>query len=386
MKKKTSILGIITIAILAFQCSVQAAMIPAAPKLSANSYVLMDFETGAVLAESDADRQVEPASITKLMTAYVVFTELKEGHYKLEDMVTISEKAWREPGSRMFVEVNTQVSVENLIKGMVIQSGNDASVALAEFTAGSEDGFASLMNQYAQQLGMKNSHFANATGLPQEGHLVTAKDVGLLARAIIHDYPEYYPWFSVKEFTYNDIKQNNRNTLLWRNQGVDGLKTGHTSLAGYCLATSAVRGNQRLISVVMGSKSEKSRANDAMALLSHGFRFFETHKLYEAGQQLATTKVWKGTTDQLLLGTQQELVIVIPKGSFKELNAQIKYADQIIAPVEKGQKMGEASIQLEGKEIANIPVFALETVGEGGWWQRMKDSVYLWFESDDEAK
>ena len=383
VNKKLGSISILVTSLLVAGLLQAAVLIPAAPQVSAKSYVLLDFETGTVLASQDVDREVDPASITKMMTAYVVFTELKSGVFKLEDMVTISEKAWREPGSRMFIEVNTQVSVEDLIKGMVIQSGNDASVALAEYTAGSEDGFATLMNQYAQELKLTHSHFTNATGLPAEGHYVSAHDMALLSVALIRDFPEYYPWFAEKEFTYNNIKQSNRNTLLWQNQGVDGLKTGHTNDAGYCLVASAVRGKQRLISVVMGSSSEKARAADAMTMLGYGFRFFETHKLYDAGHELASTKVWKGTADKLALGTVEPLVVTIPRGTYDALEADLEFPDQIIAPIEQGAVLGHASIRLDGKEIANIPVVALHGIEEGGLWKSMKDSVYLWFESDD---
>jgi D-alanyl-D-alanine carboxypeptidase (penicillin-binding protein 5/6) len=282
--------------------------IPKPPATGAKAYILQDYDSQRIVAEKDSDQSIEPASITKLMTAYAVFMELKSGNISLEDSVTISEKAWRTPGSRMFIEVGKQVSVEDLLKGMIIQSGNDATVALAEYIAGSEDTFAALMNRHAEELGLTGSHFMNSTGLPDAEHYMSARDIALLAGQLIREFPEYYQWYSQKEFTFNDITQYNRNKLLWRDASVDGVKTGHTDSAGYCLVTSAKQGDMRLISVVLGTDSENARADASQALLNYGFRFFETHKLYDGGNQLATSRIWKGETESVSLGIDNHWV------------------------------------------------------------------------------
>jgi D-alanyl-D-alanine carboxypeptidase (penicillin-binding protein 5/6) len=360
---------------------------PAPPALAANSYILMDFNSVQVLVENNPDLRVEPASITKVMTSYVVFHELREGNIKLDDVVNVSEKAWRTGGSRMFIEPRMEVTVEQLIMGMVIQSGNDASVALAEHLAGSEEAFAGLMNHYATQLGMVNSHFMNATGLPHEEHYTTARDVALLSIALIRDFPEYYPWYSEKEYIFNDIRQHNRNNLLWRDPAVDGLKTGHTEAAGYCLAASAKREGMRLISVVMGSSSEQSRVSESQTLLNYGFRFFETVQLYKAGQELALGKVWKGEKDQLRLGIADELFVTIPRGRYEDLDAQVDMSAELIAPIAAGEKVGTISIRLEDDEVAERGLVALEEVVEAGFFGRTWDGLSMWFGSlfgDDE--
>ena len=354
---------------------------PAAPTLGANSYILMDFNSGDVLVESNPDMRVEPASITKVMTSYVVFTELKGGNIKLEDLVNVSEIAWRTGGSRMFIEPLMEVTVEQLIKGMVIQSGNDASVALAEHLAGSEDAFAGLMNHYAQQLGMTNSHFMNATGLPHEEHYTTARDVALLSVALIDHFPEYYPWYSEKEYSFNNIRQHNRNNLLWRDPAVDGLKTGHTQAAGYCLASSAKRDGMRLVSVVLGSSSESSRVSESQTLLNYGFRFFETVQLYKAGQELAQGKVWKGEGEQIRLGIQDELFVTIPRGRYDDLDAQVEMRPELIAPIAEGEEVGQISIRLEDDEIASRGLVALESINEAGFFGRTWDGMSMWFGS-----
>ncbi len=354
---------------------------PAAPTLGANSYILMDFNSGDVLVESNPDMRVEPASITKVMTSYVVFTELKSGNIKLEDLVNVSEIAWRTGGSRMFIEPLMEVTVEQLIKGMVIQSGNDASVALAEHLAGSEDAFAGLMNHYAQQLGMTNSHFMNSTGLPHEDHYTTARDVALLSVALIDHFPEYYPWYSEKEYSFNNIRQHNRNNLLWRDPAVDGLKTGHTQAAGYCLASSAKRDGMRLVSVVLGSNSESSRVSESQTLLNYGFRFFETVQLYKAGQELAQGKVWKGEGEQIRLGIQDELFVTIPRGRYDDLDAQVEMRPELIAPIVEGEEVGQISIRLEDDEIASRGLVALESISEAGFFGRTWDGMSMWFDS-----
>lgn len=353
--------------------------IPAAPSLSANSYILVDFNSSHVLVESDPDMRVEPASITKVMTSYIVFSELASGNIKLTDTVTVSEAAWRTGGSRMFIEPSMQPTVEQLIKGMVIQSGNDASVALAEHLAGSEDAFAGLMNHYADQLGMTNSHFMNATGLPHENHFTTARDVATLSVALIKNFPDYYPWYSEKEYSFNNIRQHNRNNLLWRDPAVDGLKTGHTEAAGYCLAASAKRDGMRLISVVLGSGSETSRVNESQTLLNYGFRFFETIQLYKAGQELAQGKVWKGEEEQIRLGIRDELFITIPRGRYDDLDAQVEMRPELIAPIAEGEEVGLISIRIEDVEITNRGLVALESIPEAGFFGRTWDGMSMWF-------
>ncbi len=353
---------------------------PAAPTLGANSYILIDYNSGDVLVESNPDMPVEPASITKVMTSYVVFTELAGGNIKLDDLVNVSETAWRTGGSRMFIEPLMEVTVEQLIKGMVIQSGNDASVALAEHLAGSEDAFAGLMNHYAQQLGMTNSHFMNSTGLPHEQHYTTARDVALLSVALIADFPEYYRWYSEKEYSFNNIRQHNRNNLLWRDPAVDGLKTGHTQAAGYCLAASAKRDGMRLVSVVLGSNSESSRVSESQTLLNYGFRFYETVQLYKAGQELAQGKVWKGEGEQIRLGIENELFVTIPRGRYDDLDAQVEMLPELIAPIAEGMEVGQISIRLEDKEITSRALIALESISEAGFFGRTWDGMSMWFD------
>ncbi len=353
--------------------------IPAAPALGANSYILMDFNSGHVLVESNPDMRVEPASITKVMTSYVVFTELVSGNVKLDDLVNISEAAWRTGGSRMFIEPSMEVTVEQLLMGMVIQSGNDASVALAEHLAGTEEAFAGLMNHYATQLGMTNSNFTNATGLPHEDHYTTARDVALLSIALIADFPEYYRWYSEKEYSFNNIRQHNRNNLLWRDPAVDGLKTGYTQAAGYCLAASAKRDGMRLVSVVLGSSSESARVSESQSLLNYGFRFFETVQLYKAGQELAQGRVWKGEKEQIRLGIRDELFVTIPRGRYDDLDAQVEMRPELIAPLVEGEKVGQISIRLEDGEITSRGLIALESVNEAGFFGRAWDGMSMWF-------
>ena len=353
---------------------------PAAPTLGANSYILMDFNSGDILVESNPDMPVEPASITKVMTSYVVFTELASGNISLSDVVNISETAWRTGGSRMFIEPSMEVTVEQLIKGMVVQSGNDASVALAEFLAGSEDAFAGLMNHYAAQLGMTNSNFMNSTGLPHEQHYTTARDVAILSAALIADFPEYYRWYSEKEYSFNNIRQHNRNNLLWRDPAVDGLKTGHTQAAGYCLAASAKREGMRLISVVLGSSSESSRVSESQTLLNYGFRFFETVQLYKSRQELAQGRVWKGEQEQVRLGIEDELFITIPRGRYGDLDAQVEMRPELIAPIAEGEEVGQISIRLGDDELTTRGLIALETIEEAGFFGRAWDGVTMWFD------
>ncbi len=350
---------------------------PTAPTVAAKSYILQDFASGRVLAEQNSDQRLPPASITKLMTAYVVAHELKAGNITLADDVLISEKAWRMVGSRSFIEVNTKVSVEALLRGMIIQSGNDAAVALAEHIAGSEETFAQMMNQYAQQLGMINTNYRNATGLPDPDHYTTARDIATLSAAIIGEFPEEYKWYSEKQYTYNGITQHNRNKLLWRDSSVDGLKTGHTEEAGYCLAASAVRNDMRLISVVLGTRSENARAQETQKLLNFGFRFFESHELYKVGQEVTETKVWKGQQKQLKLGLASTLSVTVPRGKYKELVATTSLNTPIVAPIAQGTALGEVQISLGDELIATQPLVAIQTVEQGSWFRRIIDTILM---------
>lgn len=359
---------------------------PKAPQIKAKSYILQDYHSGRILAEKNPNMAVDPASITKMMTAYVVFSELKAGHLKLDDKVTISEKAWRTGGSKMFIEVNKKVTVDDLIHGMIIQSGNDACVALAEHIAGSEEVFANMMNQQAKKLGMKDSHFVNSTGLPSESHHISAADIVKLGAALVKDFPQWYPIFAQKEFTFNNIKQHNRNTLLWRDQSVDGFKTGHTEAAGYCLATTAERNGMRLISVVMGTESEKARADETQKLLNYGFRFYETHKLFNGGDERVKVELWKGKQEQLSIGLKDDLFITIPKGQYQQLEAKVDLPSKLIAPIAQYAQQGQLSVVLNGQTIAQRPLVALTAAPTAGWWSRTIDGIGLWFKSfgDDE--
>jgi len=373
------------VVVLSFVCVTsayaQSAMpAPAAPIIGSKSYLVIDAQTGQELAALDPDMPLPPASLTKLMTTYVVFKALAQGQIGLQDEVTISEKAWRMPGSRMFVEVGKRVTVHDLLMGMIIQSGNDASVALAEHIGGTEEVFAQMMNQYAQQLGMLSSHFANATGLPAEGHVTTARDLSTLARALITEFPEHYSWHSIKEFTFNDITQSNRNLLLWRDPSVDGLKTGHTEEAGYCLVASAVRDNMRVISVVMGTASEKARADGTQAILNYAFRFFETRLLFKAGEEVTTARVWKSANEMSGLGVLEDLYITVPRGTYDQLESTIDMPSIIEAPVAAGQPLAELKVKLGDREVLRAPLRALDANPVGSLWQRMRDNVSLMFE------
>ena len=358
----------------------EAGIVPAAPDIDARGYILIDYHSGDVLAEKGADERMEPASLTKMMTAYILLDELARGKIKLSDEVLISEKAWRMPGSRTFVEVGKRVPVETLLKGMIVQSGNDATVALAEYVAGDEDVFVAMMNQTAKKLGMSASHFVNSTGLPDPDHYSTPRDLAILARALIRDFPEHYAWYSIKKFKYNGIEQFNRNKLLWRDDSVDGLKTGHTESAGYCLVASAKRDQMRLISVMLGAKSENGRARESQKLLNYGFRFFETHRLYAPYKALTKVRVWKGEVEEMALGLAQELYVTIPRGEYDNLKATMKIEPRITAPVNKGQRYGSVVVSLEGKKLAEAPLVALQDVPEGGLIQSLKDEVLQLFE------
>lgn len=354
--------------------------VPAAPVIGAKSYLLIDSNSGNELASLKPDERLAPASLTKLMTAYAVFVSLRENQIKLADQVTVSEKAWRTPGSRMFIEVGKQVSVEDLLLGMIVQSGNDASVALAEHVAGTESVFAQMMNQYAAALGMRSSQFQNATGLPDENHYSTARDLATLARAIVTEFPEYYRWYSVREFEYNGIAQNNRNSLLWRDPSVDGMKTGRTDEAGYCLVSSAERDGMRVIAVVLGTASAKARVDGSQALLNYGFRFFETRLLYRASEKVADARIWKAQKEMVELGVADDLYITIPRGSFDDVESVLNMPTVLMAPVALGQPLAELTVRLNGATLINEPLRALEENPSGSFWQRTRDGVRLWFE------
>ncbi len=353
--------------------------VPSPPSLAAESYLLVDAHSGRILAEKDIHKKVEPASITKMMTAYVVYKELETGRLSLDEEVTISKKAWKMKGSKMFIEVGKKVKVEELLKGLIIQSGNDATVALAEHIAGSESTFADYMNQYAQQLGMTDTHFVNATGWPAKQHLTTAVDLVKLASALINDFPGHYEWYKEKQYTFNGIKQYNRNKLLWRDKSVDGIKTGHTESAGYCLVSSAKRNDMRLIAVVLGTKSEKARSDVSQSLLSYGFRFYESSKLYAAGETLNQARIWKGASEHINLGLQEDLFVTIPRGQYKKLKPLIEINTDIVAPVKKGQTLGKVSVTLDGKELISHPLIALQNIEKGSLWQRSKDQIIQLF-------
>ena len=353
---------------------------PAAPVIGAKSYLVIDSKTGHEIASLDADVPLAPASLTKIMTTYVVFSALKQGQITLEDEVTVSEKAWRTPGSRMFIEVGKRVSVQDLLLGMIVQSGNDASVALAEHIGGTESVFAEMMNQHAAALGMHSSHFMNATGLPEDNHVTTARDLATLARALIEEFPDYYPWHAIKEFTFNDITQSNRNTLLWRDETVDGLQTGHTEDAGYCLVASASRDNMRVISVVLGTSSTRARADGSQALINYAFRFFETRLLFKAGQEISTARIWKSANEYSPLGVLDDLYITVRRGSYDKLESQLDIPSIVEAPIAAGQPVANLSISLDGERLLTTPLRALADNPAGSFWQRTKDSISLIFE------
>ena len=361
-------------------CAQAAVPIPKPPALDARSYVLIDHETGRVLASDKADLQMEPASITKLMTGYLVFRALQDKRLKLDEMVTISEHAWKAEGSRTFAQVGTQIPVDVLIKGMIVQSGNDATIALAEKLGGTEDGFVQMMNTYAQQLGLKNSHFENSWGGPGPTHYMSARDIATLSQHLIREFPELYKWYSLREFEWNGIKQQNRNGLLARDPTVDGIKTGHTESAGYCLASSARRGDMRLISVVLGTKSFKAREDASAALLNYGFTFYETVKLKAAGEVVLKPEVYKGEAELVTLVPARDVNVTVGRGSAAQLKTTATVKEPVVAPIKAGQALGELTVS-DGKDvIARVPLVAKEAVPEGGWWTRMVDGISLWME------
>ena len=354
--------------------------IPAPPQVQARGFILLDYSSNQTLAASNENERLEPASLTKLMSAYAVFHALKDGRIKLDDLVTISPHARDQDGSRMFVDVGTRVSVENLIQGLIVQSGNDATVALAEHVAGSEPVFVDLMNQYAQQLGMVSTRFQNSPGMPSPEHYSTAHDIALLASALVHEYPNYYKWYSQRSFTWNRITQPNRNGLLDRDPTVDGLKTGHTESAGYCLVSSAQRDGMRLISVVMGSPSVRAREDASSALLNYGFNFYQTRKLYPNKAPVMTVKVWKGEVNDVQLGVTQDLYTTVPRGQENLLAATADVADPLFAPLTTAKAAGQLRITLGDKVIGTYPLHPLNEVPEAGFFGRLADDMKLWIQ------
>ncbi len=353
--------------------------IPTPPQVDARAYILVDYRTDKVLAAKDAVARVEPASLTKLMTAYIVFQELNLGKLKLDEQVTVSEHAWRSEGSRSFIELGKPVSVQDLILGMIVQSGNDATIALAERIAGTEETFAQMMNANAARLGMVGTHFENSSGLPSPGHYTTARDLSLLANAMIREYPQYYKWFSVREFEHNGIKQQNRNGLLEKDPTVDGLKTGHTDSAGFCLVTSSLRNGMRLVSVVMGSTSMKARENASAALLNYGFTFYETKLIVKGGAVLATAPVWKGQSPSVNLGIKDDFYITLPRGEAEGIKTATVVQPRLIAPIAADAALGTLSVLSGNRSVATKTLHPLAPVAAGGWWRRLVDTVRLWF-------
>jgi serine-type D-Ala-D-Ala carboxypeptidase (penicillin-binding protein 5/6) len=361
-----------------FLLQVNAAEIPPAPSLAVKAYVLKDFNSGTVIVQQQAASKVEPASLTKLMTAYLTFKALKNGHLSLTQTLPISTKAWKAEGSKMFVEPNKPVTVDELLHGMIIQSGNDASIALAEGIASTEEAFADMMNKQAAALGMQNTHFMNATGLPDPQHYTTAYDLSLLATALITDFPDQYKrFYSIKEYTYNKITQPNRNRLLWLDPYVDGMKTGHTETAGYCLISSAKRGDTRLISVVLGAPTDSARATESQKLLNYGFQFFESHLVYKAGGAVSTIKVWKGADSQLSATVANDLYIVLPKGEYANVKAAVTTRQPLIAPISQGQEIGSIKFTLNDKVVDERKLIAPKAIQTAGIFGRMWDSLKL---------
>ncbi len=357
-----------------------AQQLPTPPALAAKSWLLIEAGSGQELATQAADERLEPASLTKLMTAYLTFAAIKQGTIKPEQTIVVSEKAWKAQGSRMFIQVNTQVKIEDLIKGMIVQSGNDACVALAEAIAGSEETFAQMMNQQAQKLGMKATSFKNAAGMPDPEHYTTARDLATLTRALIHDFPEdYAKYYSIKEFRYNNITQPNRNRLLWLDPTVDGVKTGHTAAAGYCLISSAKRDTRRLISVVLGTKSDAVRAQESLKLLNFGFQAYDAVKLYAKNEAVSNLKVWKGTEKTVKAGFTEDFIMVVPKGYGPRIKSELQSQQPLIAPVAQGQIVGTMKVSLDDKPYGEFPVVAIDGVPVAGIFGRAIDTIRLWF-------
>lgn len=352
-------------------------VVPDPPQLAAKAWIMIDFDSGRVLAENNASMRVEPASLTKIMSSYIISRELANKRLSMSDMVTISQDAWKQEGSRSFINVGAQIPVEVLVHGMIIQSGNDATVALAEKVAGSSEVFSQLMNEHAKRLGAKNTNFVNPTGLPHPDHYTTAEDMAKIAVAEIKEYPEIYSIYAKKEYTWNGIKQQNRNRLLWQDETIDGMKTGHTNSAGYCLVASAKRGNMRLVTVILGADSEKARIQETQKLINYGFRFYETHQLYKAEQALQQVRVWQGQADEVSIGTADALNLTIPRGQYDKLKPVIEFQPDLVAPIQKGQTIGSLKVMLAEKELASLPLVAMSDVAEGGFFKRVIDQAKM---------
>jgi D-alanyl-D-alanine carboxypeptidase (penicillin-binding protein 5/6) len=352
---------------------------PPPPPIAARAWLLYDLNAGQVIASHLPDERVEPASLTKLMTAYLAFQALRKGTIKGDQVAPVSERAWKAGGSRMFIEPRKPVTVDELLRGMIVQSGNDATVALAELVAGTEENFVMLMNKEGQRLGLKNSGFANSSGWPDPKHYATARDLVLLAAAVIRDFPEYYGLYATKEYRYNGITQPNRNRLLWIDPTVDGVKTGHTEAAGYCLIASAKRGPRRLVSVVLGTTSDAMRAQESLKLLNYGFQFYDAVRLYEKGQSISALKVWKGASGEFKAGVNEDIAVIVPKGDAGKLKAELVSQQPLVAPVQQGQKVGVVRVSLDGKPVGEYPAVALEPVPVAGFFGRTWDTIQLWF-------
>lgn len=353
--------------------------LPPAPPIAARAYLLADFSSGRLLVQQNVNDRVEPASLTKLMTAYLTFAAIKQGRLKMDQVLPVSEKAWRTEGSRMFIEMNRPVTVAELIQGMIVQSGNDACIALAEGIAGSEEVFAQMMNQQAARLGMKNTNYMNSTGLPHAQHYTTAYDLSLLAAAIIRDFPEDFKYYSMKEYRYNNITQPNRNRLLWLDPSVDGMKTGHTESAGYCLIATAKRNPMRLISVVLGTTSDHVRATESQKLLNYGFQFYDSHRIYAKDQTVSNLPVWKGKEKTLKAGVSQDLLLTLPKGHYSRVKASVTSKQPLLAPISAGQTVAILKLTLDDKPLAEYPLVALEEMPVANIFGRAWDTIKLWF-------
>jgi D-alanyl-D-alanine carboxypeptidase (penicillin-binding protein 5/6) len=349
------------------------------PSVAARAWLLMDVSSGQTLDGLNIEERMEPASLTKLMTAYLVFSALQEKRVSIEQVVPVSERAWRAGGSRMYIEPKKPVTVGELIHGMIVQSGNDACIALAEAVAGSEDNFVVLMNREAKRLGMSGTHFTNSSGLPDPKHYTSARDLALLVSALIRDYPEQYRYYAIREYRYNNITQQNRNRLLWLDPNVDGVKTGHTEAAGYCLIASARRGERRMLSVVLGASTESARAQESQKLLNHGFLFYDAVRLYEKGKPISDLPVWKGTDNQVGAGVPSDLYVTVPKGMGEKLKAELISQQPLVAPIASGQRVGTIRVTLEGKTVREQPAVALKSVGVAGIFGRAWDTMRLWF-------
>ncbi len=360
-----------------------AVIIPAPPQVAAAAHLVLDVQSGAYLVEKNIDQRVEPASLTKMMTAYVVADYLAQGHIAMTDQALVSEKAWRMGGSRMFIEAGKKVAVEDLLKGVIIQSGNDASVALAEHVSHTEEDFARLMNRYAEKLGLQNTHFVNSSGWPHPDHYTTPRDLATLALRLVQDYPDVYALHAVREFTYNDIRQPNRNDLLWRDESVDGVKTGHTENAGFCLVASAERAGRRLISVVLGAADNSGRIRATQSLLNFVFRFYDTRQLYAAGEVITSARVWKGERTELALVVENDFLLTLPKGQHAQLRPAPRLEAPLTAPIAAGQQLGRLELMLEDEVVAALPLTAREAVAAGGFFTRMKDHVLLYWRDQE---